>query len=70
MSEVRLVTGSASGLGRHIAAEADTASRLRAEFRYRETRFLASQARRAAIVAHLPRWFHWLLPPPTRSRFW
>jgi hypothetical protein len=68
MSKVRLV--SASGLGRHIAAEADPASRLRAEFRYRETHFLARQARRTAIVAHLPRWLHWLLPAPIRSRHW
>jgi hypothetical protein len=70
MSKVRLVTDSSSGVGRHAPAEADPASRLRAEFRYRETRFLARQARRVAIVARLPWWLHWLMPPPTRSRFW
>ncbi len=47
---------------------ADHASRFRAEFRHREIRFLALRARRAAIVAHLPRWLHWVLPLPTRAR--
>jgi hypothetical protein len=48
----------------------DPASRFRAEFRRRETRFLALKARRAAILTHLPRWLHWLWPPPSRLRFW
>ena len=48
----------------------DPASHFRSEFRYRETRFLALKARRAAIVMHLPWWLHWVLPPVRRSRFW
>jgi hypothetical protein len=48
----------------------DPTSRLRAEFRSRETRFLILQARRAAIAARLPRWLRWLVPPLTRSRSW
>ena len=45
-------------------------SPLNAEFRRRETRFLALQARRAAMAGRLPRWLRWLLPPFSRARHW
>lgn len=70
MSEVGRVSSGTSHLDESMSAETDHASRLRAEFRYRERRFVKLQAQRAAIIARLPRWLHWLLPPLNRSRFW
>jgi hypothetical protein len=47
----------------------DPTFRFRVEFRHREKRFLARKARRAAIVAHLPWWLHWVHPLVLQLRF-
>ena len=70
MSEVSWIASGESRLDQDMSGQAEHASRFRAEFRDRERHFLKRQARRNAIIARLPRWLHWLLPPVTRSRSW
>jgi hypothetical protein len=70
VSKVEPVAGNVSSSDQNMSVETDPTARFRAEFRHRETDFLKRQARRVAIVERLPRWLHWLVPAPTRSRFW